>query len=136
MEQLDLGHNAISKAASARCLSFNRSLKLLWLEGNPLAKHPRYRPTLTCLLPHVRAIDRRGMPPSSDSERRCVGGLSEDGGFGFDGVDGTAAAATAVGAGRKMGGAVSREWQAEQDERRSKEWRQVRAFCVLCCALD
>ncbi|CAM9200065.1 unnamed protein product, partial [Laminaria digitata] len=131
LEQLDLSHNAITKAASARCLSFNRSLKLLWLEGNPLARHPRYRPTLTCLLPHVRAIDRRGMPPSSDSERRCVGGLSEEGGggFGLDGVGVEGGVGGGMGGmgggGRKMGVGVSRECQAEQDERRSKEWRQV-----------
>ncbi|CAM9401414.1 unnamed protein product, partial [Ectocarpus fasciculatus] len=135
--QLDLGHNLISKAASARALSFNRSLKLLWLEGNPLARHPRYRPTLTCLLPHVRSIDSRAMPPSSDSDQRrwgAGGGLvgEEDG---SDGCSGTVAAgeqAAAVGGargGHQRGSSgtnnVSREWQAEQDMRRSKEWQQV-----------
>ncbi|CAM9398805.1 unnamed protein product [Ectocarpus sp. 13 AM-2016] len=131
--QLDLGHNLISKAASARALSFNRSLKLLWLEGNPLARHPRYRPTLTCLLPHVRSIDSRAMPPSSDSDQRRweAGGGSADEEEGGDGGRGTGAAAGHAAAarghqrGRSGNTSVSREWQAEQDMRRSKEWQQV-----------
>ncbi|CAM9556560.1 unnamed protein product, partial [Ectocarpus sp. 8 AP-2014] len=132
--QLDLGHNLISKAASARALSFNRSLKLLWLEGNPLARHPRYRPTLTCLLPHVRSIDSRAMPPSSDSDQRRweAGGGSADEEEGGDGCSGTAVAAAGHAAaarghqrGRSGNTSASREWQAEQDMRRSKEWQQV-----------
>lgn len=131
LEQLDLGQNLISKTASARALSFNRSLKLLWLEGNPLARHPRYRPTLTCLLPHVRAIDRRGMPPSSDSEQRrwATGGGSMSEEDENDGFNGTAASGVTTRGGHPRGSSgnlcVSREWQAGQDERRSKEWRQV-----------
>ncbi|CBN79052.1 Hypothetical leucine rich repeat protein [Ectocarpus siliculosus] len=131
--QLDLGHNFISKAASARALSFNRSLKLLWLEGNPLARHPRYRPTLTCLLPHVRSIDSRAMPPSSDSDQRRweAGGGSADEEEGGDGCSSTVAAAGHAAAarghqrGRSGNTSASREWQAEQDTRRSKEWQQV-----------
>lgn len=129
LEQLDLGNNLISKAVSARALSFNRSLKLLWLGGNPLARHPRYRPTLTCLLPHVRSIDSRGMPPSSDSEQRrwTAGVLTGEEGGG----EGCHDSGVGSGGGFERGGggnsvSVSREWQAEQDERRSKEWRQVR----------
>ncbi|CAB1096352.1 unnamed protein product [Ectocarpus sp. CCAP 1310/34] len=131
--QLDLGHNLISKAASARALSFNRSLKLLWLEGNPLARHPRYRPTLTCLLPHVRSIDSRAMPPTSDSDQRrweAGGGLADeeeggDGGSGTVAAAGHAAAARGHQRGSSGNTSVSREWQAEQDMRRSKEWQQV-----------
>lgn len=106
LEQLDLGHNLISKAVSVRALSFNRSLKLLWLEGNPFAADPRYRPTLICLLPHVRAIDRKGMPRSSTSERRSLSDSREL---------------------TKERGvhAVSREVQEEHDVRRSNDWRQV-----------
>lgn len=111
LEQLDLGHNLISKAVSVRALSFNRSLKLLWLGGNPFAADPRYRATLTCLLPHLRAIDRKGMPPSSSLERRS---LVSDGGE-----------STAWAGGGARGKVVSREFQEEQDERRSNEWRQV-----------
>lgn len=111
LEQLDLSHNLISKAVSARALSFNRSLKLLWLEGNPFAADPRYRATLTCLLPHLRAIDRKGMPPSSSLERRGFGGDSGE--------------STAWAGGGARGKVVSREFQEEQDERRSNEWRQV-----------
>lgn len=95
-------------------LSFNRSLKLLWLEGNPLATSPRYRPTLTCLLPHVRTIDLRGMPPSNDADQRRSGSVEFSGDSGM----------------RKVGSAVSREWQMGQDERRSKEWQQVKL--LLC----
>ena len=133
LEQLDLGNNLISKAASARTLSFNRSLKLLWLEGNPLARHPRYRPTLTCLLPHVRAVDSRGMPPSSDSDQRRwtagAGSVAEE--DGNDGINGAVpGGGLTKGGGHQRGSSsnfsVSREWQAGQDERRSKEWRQVR----------
>ncbi|CAM9882083.1 unnamed protein product [Ectocarpus sp. 4 AP-2014] len=131
--QLDLGHNLISKAASARALSFNRSLKLLWLEGNPLARHPRYRPTLTCLLPHVRSIDSRAMPPSSGSDQRRweAGGGSADEEEGDDGCSGTVAAAGHAAAarghqrGRSGNSSFSRECQTEQDIRRSKEWQQV-----------
>ncbi|CAM9912668.1 unnamed protein product, partial [Scytosiphon promiscuus] len=128
LEQLDLRHNLISKAASARALSFNRSLKLLWLTGNPLARHPRYRPTLTCLLPHVRSIDSRGMPPSSDSEQRrwTAERLAGE----EDGGDWCNSVGVGLGGGHQRGGSsnsvsVSREWQAEQDERRSKVWRQM-----------
>lgn len=136
LEQLDLGNNLISKAASARALSFNRSLKLLWLEGNPLAEHPRYRPALTCLLPHVRAVDSRGMPPSSDSDQRrwaaTGGGVSVGEGGESDARNGTATGLGREGEGYRRGGSgnlsVSREWQAGQDERRSKEWRQVRGW--------
>lgn len=46
-----------------------------------------------------------------------------------DRCNGTAAS----GGGHSRGGSgnvsVSREWQAGQDERRSKEWRQVRHTC-------
>ncbi|CAM9181429.1 unnamed protein product, partial [Sphacelaria rigidula] len=113
LEQLDLSHNLISKAVSARALSFNRSLKLLRLEGNPFAADPRYRATLTCLLPHLRAIDRKGMPPSSSLERRGFGGDSGE--------------STAWAGGGARGKVVSREFQEEQDERRSNEWRQMMA---------
>lgn len=108
LEQLDLGHNLISKPVSARALSFNRSLKLLWLEGNPLAKGSRYRAALTCLLPHVRAIDLRGMPPSIDWKRRVLGENRSDGGSMM-----------------RAGSGVSRERQVGQDKRRSNEWQQV-----------
>lgn len=115
LEQLDLGHNLISTAVSARALSFNRSLKMLWLEGNPFAANPWYRPTLTCLLPHVRAIDRKGMPPNSQLEPRSAG----DGGT-------IASAAGRVGESINV---ASKEFQEEQDERRSNEWRHV--FTIL-----
>ncbi|CAN0290963.1 unnamed protein product, partial [Ascophyllum nodosum] len=57
LEKLDLGHNSIFTAAAARVLSLNRNLKLLRLEGNPVVDDARYRPALTCLLPHVLDID-------------------------------------------------------------------------------
>lgn len=50
-----------------------------------------------------------------------------------DRFNGTAASGvnTRGGHPRGSGGSVSvsREWQAVQDERRSKEWRQVRQIC-------
>lgn len=82
------------------------------------------------------------MPPSSDSDQRrwgTSGGLvgEEDG---SDGCSGTVAAgeqAAAVGGargGHQRGSSgnnnVSREWQAEQDMRRSKEWQQVNYLLV------
>lgn len=109
LEQLDLGHNLISKAVSARALSFNRSLKLLWLEGNPFALDPRYRPTLTCLLPHVRAIDLRGMPPSGDRYTRgSTGGHRRE-------IAGSTGSRTGV----------SRAWRVDHDGSRSREWDEV-----------
>ncbi|CAM9549219.1 unnamed protein product, partial [Phaeothamnion confervicola] len=64
LEQLDLGHNLLSAPLAVRPLGFCRALAVLVLEGNPLAGQPRYRPTLTGLLPHVKAVDRRALPPS------------------------------------------------------------------------
>jgi hypothetical protein len=62
LEHLDLGHNAIATAIAIRSLSFNRALKALVLEGNPLAKPARYRPTIICLLPHLLTLDRKPLP--------------------------------------------------------------------------
>ena len=78
-QKLDLGHNIISTAAAARALILNCSLKILRLEGNPVAEHARYRPALTCLLPHVLNIDSRSMPPSFHRERRGPVGFSRNG---------------------------------------------------------
>jgi hypothetical protein len=62
LEHLDLGHNAIATAIAIRSLSFNRALKALVLEGNPLAEPARYRPTIICLLPHLLTLDRKPLP--------------------------------------------------------------------------
>ncbi|CAN0144599.1 unnamed protein product, partial [Discosporangium mesarthrocarpum] len=115
LEQLDLSHNLIPKPMSVRPLSFNRGLKLLWLEGNPLANHPRYRPTLTCLLPHVLAIDCRGMPPNTTVGRASLSphsGREERN-------------RTDTGDVERGGGELDRRRQVERDEQRSNEWHRV-----------
>ena len=109
LDQLDLGHNLIPTTTAARALSLNINLKLLRLEGNPVDEHPRYRPALTCLLPHVRNIDSRSMPPSFHRERRGPVGFSRNGS-----------------GGNGQGDIVSRKSQEEKDERRSREWHRVR----------
>ena len=114
LEQLDLGHNLIPTTAAARALSLNINLKLLRLEGNPVAEHPRYRPALTCLLPHVRSIDSQSMPPSFHRERRGPVGFSRNG------------TVRAGSGGNEQGDIASRESQEEKDERRSREWHRVR----------
>lgn len=59
------------------------------------------------------------MPPSSDSDhRRQLASAS----VGLHGGGGSARG------GEGASNNVSREWQAGQDERRTKEWRQVRVF--------
>ncbi|CAM9305370.1 unnamed protein product, partial [Choristocarpus tenellus] len=112
-----------------------------------LAYHPRYRATLTCLLPHVRAIDNRGMPPNTtgrgtppvplgtlprdDSSSKPEGGGESGGGTEAGGITGPWLGAGAgveggVSKGRGRGGkSGERRLQAQKDEERSNGWQKV-----------
>ena len=69
LAQLDLSYNALASPLAVRPLSCNRALRELVLHNTPLAEHPRYRPSITCLLPHLRKIDHRQLPPSREAPR-------------------------------------------------------------------
>ena len=60
--ELDLSSNEITTPVAIRTLSCNLALRSLKMKGNPIAATRGYRPTITCLLPHVKSIDSTLLP--------------------------------------------------------------------------
>ena len=69
LSNLDLSENSIANAVGIRTLSCNLNLRNLKMKGNPLSETRGYRPTVICLLPHVKSIDGKGLPRTGGVKR-------------------------------------------------------------------
>ena len=66
---LDLSQNLIANSVGIRTLSCNLNLKSLKMKGNPISETRGYRPTVICLLPHVKSIDGKSLPRTGGVKR-------------------------------------------------------------------
>jgi len=62
LQELDVSSNDIATQGAIRTLSCNLALRSLKMKNNPLSETRGYRPIVTCLLPHVKNIDGKGLP--------------------------------------------------------------------------
>ena len=57
LECLDLKCNYVERLAEVRVLSLNAALRVLTLQGNPVAKQSNYRAAIACELPALLTLD-------------------------------------------------------------------------------
>lgn len=68
LSELYLRKNQISELSEAKYLTYCPSLKVLWLQDNPIAEHPLYRQYIIKLLPNLVKLDSNGITPEERQE--------------------------------------------------------------------
>ena len=68
LSELYLRKNQISELSEAKYLAYCPSLKVLWLQDNPIAEHPLYRQYIIKLLPNLVKLDSNGITPDERQE--------------------------------------------------------------------